>query len=256
MNVAAHSDSYVVGHAQSVSELDAVYRLRYDVFVGEFGALGDEIDDIARHEKDRFDRHAEHLILRDTSLQEDAQIVGTYRLLSGEGARAAGSYYSEHEFDLGALKRNGGNLLEIGRSCLRPAHRGGVALLRMWQGLGAYVADHNIDYVFGVASFPGTDVAAHAQALTLLHHEHLADADVRPIVIDQAGCPLDQVTPDDLDKRAAMIGMPPLIKAYLRMGGRVGDGAFIDNDFGTIDVCMVLNASQLTARQRALLETT
>ncbi len=45
-----------------------------------------------------------------------------------------------------------------------------------------------------------------------------------------------------------MRGVPPLIKAYLRLGGAVGDGAFIDRDFNTIDVCFVLDTSQLNAR--------
>ena len=50
-----------------------------------------------------------------------------------------------------------------------------------------------------------------------------------------------------------MIAMPALIKAYLRMGGVVGDGAYVDAAFGTTDVCMILETAQLNARQRALL---
>ena len=32
-----------------------------------------------------------------------------------------------------------------------------------------------------------------------------------------------------------MLQLPPLVKAYLRVGACFGDGAFIDRDFNTID---------------------
>jgi len=53
-----------------------------------------------------------------------------------------------------------------------------------------------------------------------------------------------------LDRRAAMMGTPALIKAYLRLGGFVGDGAYVDHDFNTIDVCLVMDTGQMSARHR------
>jgi putative hemolysin len=34
--------------------------------------------------------------------------------------------------------------------------------------------------------------------------------------------------------------LPPLIKGYLRLGGFVGEGAVIDEQFNTIDVCILV----------------
>ena len=55
---------------------------------------------------------------------------------------------------------------------------------------------------------------------------------------------------EELDRRAAMLGMPALIKAYLRVGGFVGDGAWIDAAFNTTDVCLVMDTGQMSARHR------
>ena len=37
-----------------------------------------------------------------------------------------------------------------------------------------------------------------------------------------------------------LAALPPLIKGYLRLGGFVGDGAVIDEQFNTTDVCIVV----------------
>ena len=41
-----------------------------------------------------------------------------------------------------------------------------------------------------------------------------------------------------------MAGTPALIKAYLRLGGFVGEGAWIDHAFNTTDVCLVMDTAQ------------
>jgi putative hemolysin len=46
--------------------------------------------------------------------------------------------------------------------------------------------------------------------------------------------------------------VPALIKAYLRLGGTVGDGAFIDHAFNTIDVCLLLDTEKMNARQAGI----
>ncbi len=47
-----------------------------------------------------------------------------------------------------------------------------------------------------------------------------------------------------------MRAIPPLIKAYLRTGGTVGEGAFIDRAFNTVDVCLILDTTQIPQRQK------
>ena len=42
--------------------------------------------------------------------------------------------------------------------------------------------------------------------------------------------------------------MPPLIKGYLRVGAKIGDGCVIDHDFGTTDVFIILPVAEIGAR--------
>jgi len=42
--------------------------------------------------------------------------------------------------------------------------------------------------------------------------------------------------------------LPPLIKGYLRVGAFVGDGAVIDEQFNTTDVCIVVKTELVTEK--------
>jgi putative hemolysin len=59
-----------------------------------------------------------------------------------------------------------------------------------------------------------------------------------------------QMPADRLDRATAMAAMPALIKAYLRLGGFVGDGAWIDREFNTTDVCLVMDTGRMSAKHR------
>lgn len=238
--------------ASSASDILGVQRLRYQVFVKEWGATGCGVDHARQVETDQFDAYADHLLLIDPTLSAGEQIVGTYRMMTTTQAKAAGGFYSAHEYDLSVLLNRNADILELGRSCLHPAYRGGTALLQLWQGVGRYVTDHGIDVLFGVASFRGTDAIALAQPLSLLHSDHLAPPSLRVKAREPGACAMDLLPADQRDRRAAMLQMPALIKAYLRLGGVVGEGAYIDRDFNTMDVCLILEAARMTARQRAL----
>jgi putative hemolysin len=63
---------------------------------------------------------------------------------------------------------------------------------------------------------------------------------------------MDLLPPDRIDRPAAMRATPALIKAYLRLGGYVGEGAWIDRAFRTTDVCLVLDTARMNERQRGL----
>ena len=47
-----------------------------------------------------------------------------------------------------------------------------------------------------------------------------------------------------------MVATPALIKAYLRLGGFVGEGAWIDHAFNTTDVCLVMDTVRMSATHR------
>ena len=238
-------DSFTVKIADTPEEHRAAQALRYDVFVRELGAGGPLVDHEAGLERDAFDDHCDQMIACDRAT---GQVVGVYRLLRADQAARAGRFYSEDEYDLAPLRASGRRLLELGRSCLHRDYRGGLVMFELWSALASYVADHGIEILFGVASFHGTDAARLAAPLSLLHHAHLAPPDLRVCARPEGFHPMDLIAPGDLDRAAAMVQVPSLIKAYLRLGGVVGEGAFIDRIFNTTDVCLILDTARMTAR--------
>jgi putative hemolysin len=173
-----------------------------------------------------------------------------YRLLPGDRLAPGGRFYSETEYDLSVLRRSGRRLLELGRSCVHPDYRGGMAMFHLWNGLADYVLDRGIEVLFGTASFHGTDVAALAMPLSYLHHACLAPPDLRVRAHPGQFQRMDLVVPEAIDRRAAMVATPALIKAYLRLGGFVGEGAWIDHDFNTTDVCLVMDTARMSQKHR------
>lgn len=242
------TEAFSVRLAKDAEDIAAAQRLRYDVFVAELGGDGALVDHEARLERDRFDPFFDHLLVCDDS--KGGAVVGVYRLLRDDQAAVAGQFYSEDEYDLTALRTSGRRLLELGRSCLHRDYRGGAAMFHLWQGLAGYVLDHGIEVLFGVASFHGTDVDKLAEPISLLHHRHLAPPELRPKA--RAFQSMNLLAEDQIDRRRAMLQVPALIKAYLRLGGCVGEGAFVDQSFNTVDVCLVMDTARMTDRQRAL----
>ncbi|MCA0906588.1 GNAT family N-acetyltransferase [Ruegeria marisrubri] len=241
--------SFTIKLAETQDELRAAQRLRYDVFVRELGGGGALVDHVAGLERDRFDPYFDHMLaIHDAT----GEVVGVYRLLPGDRAAELGQFYSEDEYDLSVLKQSGRKLLELGRSCLHRDYRGGTAMYHLWNGLSRYVAERQIEVLFGVASFHGTDVQELAQPLSMLHHNHLAPPDLRVRAQPSVFQTMDLVAPDALDRRRAMVQVPALIKAYLRLGGFVGEGAFIDHTFNTTDVCLILDTTRMNERQKRI----
>lgn len=243
----------VVRLAQDARDLRAAQRLRYRVFVEELGASGAMVDHQERLEIDPFDAVFEHLLLIDPtrSAKDLADVVGVYRLLRSDRLQQGAQFYSEDEFDLTTLRASGRKLLELGRSCVDPDFRGGTAMLLLWNGVADYVLEHGVEVMFGPASFHGTDMAALAQPLSYLHHKHLAPPALRVSACAPSRVQMDQMPIDQVDARAVSAQIPALIKAYLRLGGYVGDGAWVDHAFNTTDVCVVMDTHAMSARHRA-----
>jgi L-ornithine Nalpha-acyltransferase len=242
--------SLTVRLAQGPRDLAAAQRLRYAVFVQELGGDGPLVDHAARLERDDLDAIFDHLLLIDPTRDAEAldDVVGVYRLLPGDRV-GMGRFYSEGEYDLSALRTSGRRLLELGRSCVHADYRGGTAMLLLWNALADYVLERKIEVLFGVASFHGTDVGLLQAPLAYLHTHHLAPAALR--VRARAAGFQRMDLPGVVEKKAALAAMPALIRAYLRLGGYVGDGAWVDAAFNTTDVCLVMDTVRMSAKHRA-----
>lgn len=237
--------------ARGEADLRLAQALRYEVFIRELGGDGDLVDHANGLEADRFDPFFDHLMLLDRSRQGN-QCVGVYRVMREDQAAAAGQFYCDDEYDLTVLKQGPLKLLELGRSCVHADYRGGTAMLYLWNGLAAYVEDHGIDLMFGVASFHGTDAAAFAAPLSLLHHRYLSPPEIRVRAREDSFQRMDLIAEPDLDRVAAARAIPALIKGYLKMGGFVGEGAYIDRPFNTTDICLLMDVKRVSQKQFGL----
>lgn len=234
--------------AKNADEVRAAQRLRYEVFTREFAAaIGDTGID-----EDHYDALCDHLIVLDTRLKGSGaeQIVGTYRLLPQNRTSPDLPFYSDAAYDVGALivRHPDRRFLELGRSCVLPAYRSKRTIELLWQGIWAYCRRNSLDVMFGCASFPGVQPAAHAAALAFLHHHALTMDGWTVSARAEARIDMDFMPLEAIDLRAAMRALPPLVKGYLRLGARFGDGAVIDPAFSSIDVLVVLPIEQISVR--------
>jgi putative hemolysin len=243
---------FIARLARDEDEIRAAQRLRYRVFVEEGSADTSAENHRRGIEQDAFDAHVEHLVLIDLELPDtgDQNIVGVYRLMRDVKAAEGIGFYSAPEFDLSRLTSSGRSLLELGRSCIAKDYRGGLALRYLWDGVARYVFEHDIEIVFGVASFHETNPGAIAPALSFLHHNHLAPPELRVRAHEPHFVELNLISADDLDRSAAVKQIPALLKSYLRLGGVVGEGAFVDREFSTTDVCLIVDTANIPAAQR------
>ena len=235
--------------AESPAEVDAAQALRFRVFYEEMGARADAATAIAKRDADEFDPVADHLLVLDHDLGDGPEaVVGTYRLIRRAGAAKLGRFYSESEYDISHLLGFPGEVMELGRSCVAAPYRTRGTLQLLWRGIAAFVYQYRIDLMFGCASLPGTDLDALAPQLSYLHANHLAPPALRPRALPARHVPMDRMPLGAPETRAALNDLPPLIKGYLRLGGFVGDGAVIDAQFNTTDVCIVVKTDLVTEK--------
>ena len=141
-----------------------------------------------------------------------------------------------------------GQILELGRSCVRADYRTGATLQLLWRGIAEYVLNYDIELLFGCASLHGTKSEDMALPLSYLFHHHLAPPALRPRALPERYVDMNLMPADAVDRKHALAALPPLIKGYLRLGGFVGDGAVIDYDFNTTDVSIVVKTDLVTER--------
>jgi L-ornithine Nalpha-acyltransferase len=235
--------------AETAADIDAAQALRYRIFYENLGAQ--PLPEMARRQRDadRFDEGCDHLLVLDHGRGSGADmVVGTYRLIRQEIATRVGGFYSADEYEISPLMVHPGEILELGRSCVDPAYRQRPAMQLLWSGIAAYVFHYDIVLMFGCASLPGTDPDALAVPLSYLHHHHLAPPGLRPRALAGRYVEMCRLERAAVDTAAAIAALPPLIKGYLRLGGFVGDGAVIDEQFNTTDVCILVKTDLVTEK--------
>lgn len=245
--------------AQTRGDLRRAQKLRYEVFYEEMDAVANTKTMISRRDRDPYDAVCDHLLVVDRSGMVPAKrlwrvkprVVGTYRVLRQEMAERHGGFYTQGEYNIAPLLAARGKdykFMELGRSCVLKPYRNRRTVELLWHGIWTYVREHGVDVMLGCASFPGIDPSAHALPLSFLHHNALAPEEWRVRAHDKLYVDMNMMPANEINARAALKAMPPLIKGYLRLGAFFGDGAVIDRQFGTTDVMVILPVESIDSR--------
>ncbi len=230
---------YSVGLAATAVEMREAQRLRHRVFAEEMGARLDS--PITGLDVDPLDAYCDHLLVR---CDDTDEVVGTYRLLA---PRRADRLYSDSEFDLGALAGIRGDMVEAGRACVHPGHRGGAVLGLMWAGIARYMEAGGYGWLAGCCSVPVADAAGIMERVPLSPPGYRVTPR-RPWRAD----PVSAVPSQREDASAAATGpggaLPPLLRGYMRLGAWVCGPPAHDPGFGTADFFVLLSMTEADPR--------
>jgi L-ornithine Nalpha-acyltransferase len=243
--------------ALTTKDIRRAQRLRFKVFYEEMNATPDARGFVSRRDIDPYDRICDHILVIDREAKVSRfgkpkpKVIGTYRLLRSDvAAEHNADFYTAGEFNLSNLleRHKGARMLELGRSCVLKPYRNKRTVELLWHGVWSYILHHKIDLMFGCASFEGTDPKKLALPLGFLERHAAGPADERVKAHAWNRHAMGADAPTEIDLKAAMKTLPPLIKGYLRLGATFGDGAVVDRQFGTTDVFVMLKVKDIDPR--------
>ena len=246
-------DNFVIKIAEKKSELKKAQALRYTVFYNEKKAVPTISKKILRLDYDKVDKFADHLIVIDKNKKDIKNtIVGTYRLLRGDVATHCGGFYTSSEFDLSKVLNSYKNIqiLELGRSCVHQDYRNGIIMNLLWKAIAEYVKFYDIKILLGCASFHGTDVMKYANELSYLRKNFSLPDELSVKSLDSKIHPAYTDINSNTNDLRTFVKLPPLIKGYLRIGGKVSYDCFVDYKFNTIDLCVIVRTDNIKKKYK------
>jgi len=234
-----NAGKYKLGFARSAEELDAIFRLRFEVFNIEL-AEGLDASYLTGRDEDEFDRTCHHLIVTDNATGE---AVGTYRLRTCEMADVAGGFYSAGEYRVEGFPSQVLNeAVEIGRACIAREHRNTQVLFLLWQGLAVYLMRNRKRYFFGCCSLTSQDEAEGWRVFRYLEEKKYTHPTL--LVKAKRECKCAEASFADVTE----VKIPRLFKTYLRFGAKVCSEPAIDREFKTIDFLVIFDAHNMDAK--------
>ena len=231
---------YAIRLARDASEVRAAQALRFAVFNLELNeGLAESL--ITGLDADPFDAVCDHLLVEHLPTGE---IIGTYRLQTGQTAAENLGYYSEQEFDFRPFEPIRDQLIELGRACVHQQHRNLVVLGLLWKGIADYAGERGGRYLCGCSSLTSQDPALGASAYAELCRKHLAATPWRTQPWAAFDCPLNRLAEESPK-------IPKLLRAYLSVGAKICGPPALDQQFKTIDFLTLLDLHTMPELVRA-----
>lgn len=233
---------FLVKTVSTAEELKEALALRYQVFhremIGKSKEVGIDVDE--------FDFHCDHLVIVE---KKTNKIVGTYRLNCSEFSR---EFYSAREFNLSRILQQPGIKLELGRACIHKDYRRGVVISLLWRGIAEYMASSQAQLLFGCASIK----TENPRQAALLYKYFLSRERIIPeylafptkpysmpkldLWIQYFQNPLTEAETKEVEEL-----LPPLCRAYLKIGAYIGGEPAWDAEFKCIDFLTILHREDL-----------
>lgn len=230
--------------AETAADLTAAQALRGLSFRG----------DVSRDDEDAFDSICRHILIEE---QRGGTLVCCFRLLPLRTGADIGQSYSAQYYELSGLNEFTGPMVEMGRFCIHPDWKDPDILRVAWGAMTQYVDEAGVELLFGCSSFQGTQAEAYMDAFALLKERHLAPKRFLPRVkapnVFRFAQKLRRLKPN---AKRAQLGMPPLLRTYLLMGGWVSDHAVVDRDLNTLHVFTGLEIRAIPPARKRLLRAT
>jgi len=243
------NERYLVKLAETGDEVRQALRLRYRVFREEQGKLRTLT---GTEDRDEYDAVCRHLTVIDRS---SGNVVGTYRVGIPEELPPGMGLYCQREFRITGLEALRGKVMEVGRSCVAPEFRSGAAVALLWSGLAELSRRRDRSFLLGCASFPEEEASLAAAFFEEERTNDRLSPDLSAVV--QAGF---QLPPAGQGRGAAWESkrteaaperfrhLPPLLKGYLRLGGKVCSPPAWDREFGSIDLLIGCDLKKMTEK--------
>ena len=234
----AKRPTYSLRLAREADEVRRAQRLRFEVFNLELNE-GLTESHFAGLDVDPFDAVCDHLIVEQV---QTGEVVGTYRLQTGERAAANIGYYSEREFDFAPFELFRGEMIELGRACVHADHRNFNLLHMLWRGIATYALEHSARFLVGCSSITSQKGDEGISLYAQLREKYLVRPELR--TLPHTGFRCD--SPDGPDVvPVTNQASAKLLRAYLAIGAKICGPPAIDREFGTIDFLTLLDLQNL-----------
>ena len=232
---------YRARFASSQIDVLAAQSLRYQCFNL---SNKDELD------VDDFDALCQHVLIENL---ETEKLICCYRILKFDTGKNISSSYSSQFYDLKVIENFTEPMIEVGRFCIDPDVNDPSVVLTAWAAL-AQIVDHNqTELLFGCSSFEGIEKEKYFDSFALLRDGYIAPDHWRPkIKAAQVFCYSKDLI-YKVDKKKALLNMPPLLKTYLSMGAWVSDHAVVDLNMKTLHLFTGMEISKIPKSRKKFL---
>ena len=232
---------YCARFALSKDDLLAAQELRYRCFnlSNDKGLDVDEFDSICRHVL------VENL--------ENGKLICCYRIMSFPDGKDITRSYSSRFYDLGSIENFPKPMIEVGRFCIDPVTTDHEVVLAAWAALTQLVDENGIEFLFGCSSFEGIDKEKYLHCFAFLREKHIAPEHWLPKVKAAQVISYSEANCCKVNKKKALLNMPPLLKSYLSMGAWVSDHAVVDYSMKTLHLFTGVEVSKIPRRRKQFL---